>query len=254
MLRGELERACDALDATSADRTFATLRERYALPAWADEVPAALDLLRMLDAMAPREVLVHARAVDGRALGRRVRLAALRRAMRRVLETEGPAATTSDGSPVAGLALLLNDAELATTLLADACDASPLNVSWWVSLAKNAARDEVAVRAWCRALLLDPVLTDEALSESTLVAQLLDEADELDDPTRWLCVLADLKNVVLLDDFVFAVPETHVVHGVARALRAFRVDRAGLSESARLERKRALLRACPELKELWRAL
>ncbi|MBL8914344.1 MAG: hypothetical protein JNM17_26800 [Archangium sp.] len=173
--------------------------------------------------------------------------------MRRVLETAGPAATLADGTPVAGLALLLNDAPLATTLLSEACDAAPLNVSWWVVLAKNAP-DAVALRAWCRALLLEPELADDAVNESTLAVQLFDEADELDEPAPWLSVLADLKNVVLLDDFVFSFPETHAVHGVARALRTFRLERATLSESERLERKRSLLRACPGLKALWRSL
>lgn len=246
VLRAELEVACDALDAAAFERTFATLKARFELPPWADEVPAALACLRELETLSPREQLQRSRGEQAGSFARRLRLAALRRSMRRVLEAEGAGAALDDGSPVAGLASALGDVALTTQLLLDACEVEPMKSGWWLLLAKSADREDVAARAWCRALLLEPRLEDEALARCALISSLVDEADgfELEDPTQWVVVLADLKRVVPLDDFVFQVPEDHAVHRVARALRRYRMDRATLSETERLEQKRALLRRC----------
>lgn len=258
VLRGDLERALDLLDAPRAEATLRTLEARFGLPGWAAEVPAALSFVRSLELLDARGQLDVARA-DATSAGpllHRARLAALRRALRSVLEQKGAAAELADGTAVAALAHRLGEPRLATELLRTACEAAPLRLHWWVQLATTADREEVAARAWCRALVLDPERQDEALLRCEPAARLIDEADalELEHPTQWLPVLADLTHVVPLDDLVFDAPETHEVQRFARALRRYRLERASLPEAERLERKRALLRACPELKELVRTL
>lgn len=258
VLRGDLERALDLLDAARAEATLRTLEARFGLPAWAAEAHGALTFVHRLEPLDARGQLDLARADDAAEgpLLRRARLAALRRALRNVLEQEGAAAELPEGAAVAALAHRLGEPRLATELLRTACEAAPLRLHWWVQLASTADRAEVAVRGWCHALLLDPERQDEALLRCEPAARLIDEADalELEHPTQWLPVLADLTRLVPLTDLVFELPETHEVQRFARALRRYRLERASLTDAERLERKRALLRARPELKELVRSL
>jgi len=256
--RSELEAACDALDAPRLEATLAALVARFPPPPWADHVAPAIAWVKSLDSMSAREQLDAAwrGGVTDDRFAQRARSAALRRALRRVLEAEGPGAELADGTPVAGLARSLSDDALATQLLWDACEARPDRGAWWLVLARQAgAREDVATRAWCRALLIDPELDDEALTRCAPVQRLLDEAEELEleRASRWLAVLADLKRLVLLDER--ALPSgDHEVHRLARDLWRYRRDRASLTEAERLERKRELVRARPELKPWWRTL
>lgn len=256
VFRGELEAACDALDAARLEATHAALVARFPPPPWADDVAPAVTLIKTLEPKSAREQLDAVRqSGDGRFTSR-VRRAALRRALRRVLEHEGPGAELADGAPVAGLAETLGDDALSAQLLSEACDARPDRGAWWRSLARHVgAREEVVTRAWCRALLLDPELQDDALTRCAPLQRLLDEAEEaeLDGATRWLAVLADLQRLVMLDERALPAGD-HEVHRLARALWRYRHDRPTLSEAERLERKRELVRARPELKAWWRAL
>ena len=136
----------------------------------------------------------------------------------------------------------LSDDALATQLLWDACEAG-LTAARGGSLARQAgAREDVATRAWCRALLIDPELDDEALTRCAPAA-VARRGRGAGARARLTLVGGAGRPETSRAARRARCPGDHEVHRLARDLWRYRRDWASLTEAERFERKRELVRA-----------
>ncbi|MFZ5438515.1 MAG: hypothetical protein ACOZQL_00835 [Myxococcota bacterium] len=254
--------ACAALDAEALRSVHHDFVSRYLAPPAAADARGWAAVIELLDSMESEVERAEAALLVAELPPppfRRLSTAVLERAACELAATR-PDACTLDGRPAGALAALAGNHRLATHLLSLACDAQPTRPSWWATLARSALlfeKEDLALRACCRALLLDPTTPLSAeLDDFAPLSALLDEAEELtlEPPPAWVPVLADLLGRDALDDLALTVGDGARAQRCAAALRRYRREKASLDEHRRLDARRGLLQLAPELRERLRGL
>jgi tetratricopeptide (TPR) repeat protein len=199
----------------------------------------------------------------GPALRARVVSEALAQAAYRWVEAEGPEAHLDDGRPVAWLLMQAGRPAEAVPLLQAAVAAQPGQARLYYTLGEalwRSGQREQALGAYRDACLIEPGALDEAELTCAPLLDLLDRAAELELPgtaAAWAPVLADLEGVAPLArttiELLAEGPAPRVMAALLAEYRRKR-SRGALPEPARMEIKRAMLKAAPELKEFVRRL
>lgn len=268
VLRSRLLDACAALDAVGVRALQAELEAKFLGQSWAAR---ARDWADVIEGLAAGGAEVRAAAAQAladdpakqlpeapEAVVRAVLRGALRQAAVTQLAEHGPAAALPDGRAAAELLALAEDWPAATGALRRACEVKPTG-SWLIALANAATRAgeaTLALEAWCRACLLAPAEVPVERIDVAALTELLDEAQELELPepiAAWLPVLAAAKGVLRVDPAWLPAGDG-VALAATSALCRYLADRTRMSPAERLEAKRAVLRAAPQLKSVLRAL
>lgn len=268
VLRSRLLDACAALDAVGVRAVQAELEAKFLGQSWAARARDWADVIEGLAAGGADERAAAAQALaDDPAkqlpeapedVVRGVLRGALRQAAVTLLAEHGPAAALPDGRAAAELLALAEDWPAATEALRRACEAKPVG-SWFIALADAATRAgeaTLALEAWCRACLLVPADIPVERMEVAALTELLDEAQELELPepiAAWVPLLAAAKGVLRVDPAWIPAGDGMALPATSALVR-YLADRSRMSPDERLEAKRAVLRAAPQLKSVMRGL
>jgi hypothetical protein len=280
-LRAALEEACLALDAAEVRRAHQELFSRFLGQGWAARALEWADTIEWLVGRGAEVPGVDEQVARARALAEAggaarlpeapgylldgVRLAALRRAVGRLVAERGAAASLPDGRPAAYLLLAAGDADGAHSALEAACATVASVDARWLGYFGEAAwrrgQAHQALELYCRACLEDPLAVDQEQLTCQPVLDLVDLGEDLELEVPVLAfvpVLADLRGLLLLDDRALQPwPSPTLAQRLCGLLRRYRIRRAAgsLDEGARIEAKRELMRVAPRgLRELLRAI